>query len=217
MVVVAFAAIMVLVITGQRPARPNVAGGLPVAPLTSATGSDIAPPWPAPADVPAAVGQSGLPLLRSEGSVLHLHAHLDVFVDGKAVAVPAGIGIDQRGGAISPLHTHDTSGVIHIESPTKSTFSLAQFFSEWNVTLTASQLGNQTATTDSPLRAYVNGQQVTGSPGALTFHGHDEVALIYGTAPAQIPAVTPSASCSQLPASRARRDWTGAVAQNGTF
>lgn len=29
---------------------------------------------------------------------------------------------------------------------------------------------------------------MTGSPGALTFHGHDEVALIYGTAPTQIPS-----------------------------
>lgn len=187
MVVVVFAVVLVLVITRERPARPNVASGIPATPLTWATGSDSPPPWPAPTDVPAAVGQSGLPLLRSEGSVLHIHAHLDVFVDGKTVAVPAGIGIDERGGAISPLHTHDTSGVIHIESPTQSTFSLAQFFSEWNVTLTASQLGNRTVTTGSPLHAYVNGQPATGSPGAVAFHGHDEIALVYGTPPAQIP------------------------------
>jgi hypothetical protein len=192
MVVVAFAVVLVVIISRERPAHLNVAaGGIPTTPLTSATGKDSPPPWPAPTDVPAAVGQSGLPLLRSEGSVLHIHAHLDVFVDGKAVAVPAGIGIDERRGAISPLHTHDTSGVIHIESPTQSIFSLAQFFSEWNVTLTASQLGNRTATTDSPLHAYVNGHQVTGSPGALTFHGHDEIALVYGTAPAHIPGSYP--------------------------
>lgn len=188
MVVVVFAVVMIVVITRGRPAHPDVAGGIPPTPETSATGTDSSPPWPAPTDVRAAVGRSGLPLLRSEGSVLHIHAHLDVFVDGKAVPVPAGIGIDERGGAISPLHTHDTSGVIHIESPTQSTFSLAQFFSEWNVTLTASQLGNRTATNGSPpLRAYVNGQQVTGNPGALIFHGHDEIALVYGTGPAQIP------------------------------
>lgn len=69
--------------------------------------------------------------------MLHFHAHLGVFVNGKTVAVPAGIGIDGRGGAISPLHIHNASGVIHIESPTQSAFTLAQFFSEWNVTLTA--------------------------------------------------------------------------------
>lgn len=186
-VVVAFAAIMVVLTTRQHPARATASNAIPDTPLTSATGTSSAPPWPAPTDVPAAVARSGLPLLRAEGSVLHLHAHLDVFFDGTAVAVPAGIGIDERGGAISPLHTHDTSGVIHVESPTQSTFSLAQFFSEWNVTLTASQLGNRTATTGSPLRAYVNGHQVTGNPGALTLHGHDEIALVYGTPPTQIP------------------------------
>ena len=187
-VVVAFAAIMIVLTTRQHPARATASNAIPDTPLTSATGTSSAPPWPAPADVPAAVARSGLPLLRAEGSVLHLHAHLDVFVDGTAVAVPAGIGIDERGGAISPLHTHDTSGVIHVESPTQSTFSLAQFFSEWNVTLTASQLGTRIATTGSPLLAYVNGHQVTGNPGALTLHAHDEIALVYGTSPAQIPS-----------------------------
>ena len=48
--------------------------------------------------------------------------------------MPAGIGVDERGGTISPVHTRDDSGVIHIESPTRATFSLAQFFSEWQVT-----------------------------------------------------------------------------------
>ena len=46
---------------------------------------------------------------------------------------------------------------------------------------------DRTATTGSPLHTYGNGRQVTGSPGALTFHGHDETALVYGAAPAQIP------------------------------
>ena len=70
----------------------------------------------------------------------HVHAHLDVFVNGKAVTVPAAIGIDiadpavkrfsrptaRRGMAgsarrarkpcISPLHTHATDGVLHTEA-----------------------------------------------------------------------------------------------------
>jgi hypothetical protein len=33
------------------------------------------------------------------------------------VPVPAGIGIDPAVG-FAPLHTHDASGVIHVESPT---------------------------------------------------------------------------------------------------
>ncbi|BBY52720.1 hypothetical protein MARA_61880 [Mycolicibacterium arabiense] len=64
MAVVTFAAVIGLVIVRERPADPIVAGGIPTTPLTSATGTDSPPPWPALNDLPAAVGQSGLPLLR---------------------------------------------------------------------------------------------------------------------------------------------------------
>jgi hypothetical protein len=102
--------------------------------------------------------------------------------------VPAGIGIDTRAGTISPLHTHDDSGVIHVESPTESTFSLAQFFAEWQVVLSASQLVGLRTTNGVELLAYVNGQQVPGNPGALILHDHDQIALVYGAAPNPIPS-----------------------------
>src|SRR5947209_3945435 len=85
---------------------------------TAAAGRDTAPPWPAPSDPAARVAAAGLPMLGSEGSALHIHAHLDVIVDGRPVAVPALLGIDESAHQISPLHTHDETGVIHIESPT---------------------------------------------------------------------------------------------------
>src|SRR5947209_8228892 len=50
--------------------------------------------WPAPADATAQAKAAGLPMLGQEGQVLHIHSHLDVFVDGKQVTVPAEIGID---------------------------------------------------------------------------------------------------------------------------
>ena len=57
-----------------------------------------------------------LPALAHEGFVLHIHEHLDVYVAGRRVTVPAGIGIDVAGSFISPMHTHDETGVIHVES-----------------------------------------------------------------------------------------------------
>ncbi|MFD0328188.1 hypothetical protein ACFQZC_08120 [Streptacidiphilus monticola] len=89
--------------------------------------------WAVPADASVAVTSAGLPMLSTEGTVLHLHTHLDVYVDGKQVQVPAEIGIDQATQQISPLHSHDTSGVIHIESPEKKDFTLGQFLKEWQV------------------------------------------------------------------------------------
>ncbi len=130
-------------------------------------------------DVTAAVRAAGLPILGSDGQVEHIHAHLDVVVDGHPVQVPAGIGIDPVHRAISPLHTHDTSGVIHIESPVQRQFSLGEFFSEWGVSLSADTIGALRAVGDKTLRAYVNGTLRTGNPAAITFEPHDEIALIY--------------------------------------
>ena len=142
-VTVALALVIVAVMkpTGKHEPQ-SAAAGLNSAPATVAVGADTPPPWPAPMDVAAAVRAAGLPMLGSEGQVEHIHAHLDVVVDGHPVQLPAGIGIDPVHRAISPLHTHDTSGVIHIESPVQRQFSLGEFFSEWTVSLSADNIGS---------------------------------------------------------------------------
>src|SRR5207245_1137397 len=127
-----------------------------------------------------------LPMLGAEGQVMHIHAHLDVVVDGKPVTVPALIGIDEQAQRISPLHTHDPSGIIHIESPVKATFTLGQFMTEWDVALGEHQIGGLKAGGGKDLRAYVNGKQVKGDPAAIKLDAHDEIALVYGPAGAQV-------------------------------
>lgn len=156
------------------------------APRTTADGRTTLPPWDAPADVEERVTAAGLPMLGAEGQAMHIHAHLDVIVDGRPVTVPALIGIDEQQGRISPLHTHDTSGVIHIESPVQADFTLGQFMTEWDVALDDHRLGGLTADGGNTLRAYVNGRQATGDPAALTLHPHDEIALVYGPAGAAV-------------------------------
>lgn len=190
-VVVGFVVVLAVWVTQHNTGRPTAtsSNAIPASPITSAVGRTSQPPWSAPSDVPAAVGQAGLPLLGAEGAVEHIHAHLDLIVNGQPVTVPADIGIDQDGGRISPLHTHDTSGVIHVESPTRAQFSLAQFFAEWQVALTATHLGGLRAGDGSgQLHAFVNGRPVAGNPGAITLAGHDEIALVYGPVPPRIPS-----------------------------
>lgn len=181
-VVVAAAMIVVFTLTklpgGQHA---SVAKG-PVInspPATIAVGDYTTPPWPAPEDASAAVNAAGLPMLSREGSVEHIHAHLDVLVGGQPVQVPAGIGIDSRRRTISPLHTHDDSGVIHIESPVKRQFSLGEFFSEWLVSLSASNIGALQAGDGKVVRVFVNGTQQSGNPGAVVLGPHDEIAVVY--------------------------------------
>lgn len=188
-----FAAVIVVVIGAiaagvtvsyqdKKAATANAPTSVPPQPIRTATGRQTPPPWPAPADATAAVHKAGLPMLSSEGAVEHIHAHLDVIVNGKQVPVPAGIGVDRQAGSISPLHTHDDSGVIHIESPEKVPFSMGQLFTEWQVALSGKHIGGLQAGQGKTLRAYVNGKPVSGNPAAITIGAHDEIALVYGKA-----------------------------------
>lgn len=78
----------------------------------------------------------------------HIHAHLTLYRNGKKAVLPQDVGIPfsaiiASNAAISPngqpyclywLHTHDTRGVVHIESPTQQTYTLGQFFDIWRKT-----------------------------------------------------------------------------------
>lgn len=185
-VVVAAAIAAVVIITSLKSTEQRALNGawpdINNPPTTMGVGGYTAPPWPAPNDASAAVAAAGLPMLRREGNVEHIHTHLDVLVDGAPVTVPANIGIDMRRRAISALHTHDESGVIHIESPVRRQFSLGEFFSEWLVSLSADNVGGLRAGDGKVVRVFVNGTQRSGNPGAIMLGAHDEVAVIYGTA-----------------------------------
>ena len=56
--------------------------------------STWAAPWPAPAHPLRLTVAAGLTPERTETLIHHVHSHLDVFVNGKHIRVPAGIGID---------------------------------------------------------------------------------------------------------------------------
>ena len=149
-------------------------------------------PWPRNADLLGArLAALNLPALGAEGTALHIHQHLDILVDGKHVVVPAGIGIDTDYRFISPLHTHDVSGVIHVESPTVRTFTLGEFFGVWGVRLDESHLGGYTAGGGKQLKAFVDGKPVDGNPGKIVLAPHQEIVLAYGT-PQQLARPVPT-------------------------
>jgi hypothetical protein len=142
-------------------------------------------PWPpeyryladrlAPLDLTTLSGHNGL--------VLHFHTHIDIFVNGKKVKVPALIGINPGAGYLTELHTHDDRGVIHIEAQKKRDFTVGQFFAEWAVYLDAHSIGGY-----SGMKWYLNGKQQTINPQTLVFKPHQELAFVVGTPPAKIPS-----------------------------
>jgi hypothetical protein len=145
-----------------------------------------APPWPPDnGDLDARLRVLGLPALSRYGTRLHTHQHLDVFVDGQRVTVPAGIGINPPKHLISPLHTHDTSGLIHVESPTSRSFSLAQFFGVWGVRLTKRCLGGECGS--GKLHVFVNGKRA-GDPNLVLLAPHQQIVVAFGLSPKPVPA-----------------------------
>lgn len=136
------------------------------------------PPWPRPADTAQRAQGAGLLVASSEGSRVHFHVHLDILVNGTPTPVPADLGIGTTG--LAELHTHDGTGVMHIESPQQTQWTLGQLFDEWNVRLSTTQIGGLAASPTSPLTAYVNGHAVPANPAAIRLRAHDEIALVYG-------------------------------------
>ncbi len=148
------------------------------------------PPWPAPTDPAAGEQAAGLTVLPGEGVRQHIHAHLDIEVDGQAVTVPEHLGIDVRRGLYAELHTHADSGVLHVESRDPAArFYLGQLFTEWGVRLNADQLGALNAGDGRRLYVYVDGQRVTGDPARIRLRDHQEILLAFGTEPpTDVPA-----------------------------
>lgn len=119
-----------------------------------------------------------------EGLVEHYHAHLDIFAGGKRVTVPALVGINSGAGYLTELHTHDSSGVIHIEAQKKRDFTLGQVFAEWGIFLNGRCAGAYC----NGLKWYVNGKEQTGNPAGLVLEPHQEIAIVVGKPPAKIPS-----------------------------
>ena len=144
------------------------------------------PSWPRPDDTADRGRAIGLSVAPMEGTARHFHTHLDILVDGRPVAVPAGLGIAPSGREMSELHTHDTTGILHIEAPTTGKrYVLGQLFTEWNVRLDATDLGELRTGDGRTLTAYVDGRKQSGDPATIELTAHREIAMVYGPAGAQ--------------------------------
>jgi len=135
---------------------------------------------------------SGLP--QSGTEAYHIHALLRVYVNGKQQPIPANIGIDPSGAFLAALHTHDTSGIIHMESDNFFPFKLGQFFDIWGVKFTDSQIGAYYNQGQNTLQVYVNGKKIA-DPVNYQLKRHDTIVVAYGkpgSFPTKIPANFPN-------------------------
>ena len=201
------AAILLLVLAGCGGSKESSSTTARAAP-TPATG---AAPWPAPPNPMALTRKDGHTPETHEFVFLHVHSRLFVFVNGKPVTVAAGIGIDISNPAvhsgklpdgstayggivppcaepcISPLHTHDDSGILHTEAKEHEFNSLGQFFTEWDVRLDKSCVGGY-CKPKAPITDYVDGDRYAGDPRNIELEDKRAIAIVIGTPPDKIPS-----------------------------
>jgi hypothetical protein len=105
---------------------------------------------------------------REQGSMgtkmlMHIHPQLSVKVNGQPVTVPQDIGIDKslwrdhsldKYGmqGMSPLHTHDGSGMIHVESSVERDYTLGELLDVW---------GGLNTANDKTIKVTINSQPIS--------------------------------------------------------
>jgi hypothetical protein len=182
----------------------------PARPARTSAGDAVA--WPRPARTAELAEAAGLELHTVEHLDYHVHAHLDVFVDGEPLEVPAAIGIviddpavkefpsefgtdyggiDPEEGCenpcISPLHTHAADGVLHTESALTSPNTLGQFFTVWGVTLDADCVADYCAP-ETAIEVVIGGEPYEGNPADIELVDQREIAIVIGRPPADVPS-----------------------------
>lgn len=142
--------------------------------------------WALPADPQPYVAAANL-TPGTEMLQVHYHAHIDVIDDGQPVQVPQGLGF--VGSSLTYVHTHDTTGVIHMESPAAEKFTLGQVFTEWGVRLTPTCVGGLCTDNTKVMKIFVDGKPYTGDPQKLPMKSLQEIAIWYGdkTATPDVP------------------------------
>ncbi|MGC3979733.1 MAG: hypothetical protein QM808_00555 [Steroidobacteraceae bacterium] len=121
-----------------------------------------------------------------------MHSHLSIYLNGEALAVPASIGIVQPPtNCTYPLHTHNATGIIHVEAPAAALFTLGQLFAIWGQPLSPTDVGGNPGL---PVVIYLTNNNVvsqyTGNFADIELTSHREITIQIGTTITEIPRYT---------------------------
>ncbi len=126
----------------------------------------------------------GIECAGMEYATLHIHPHLAIFIKGVQAQVPRLISAAPKPpqGCLYWIHTHDASGIIHIESPVlappgSSGFTLGILFDIWGQPLASDNV----AGFKGPVTAFVNGLKYTGDLRQIPLIEHQQVPLEVGS------------------------------------
>lgn len=109
-------------------------------------GTDMLVYQPLGSETAVEAGEFNLAEIHSIPLARHDHVSLSIVVNGRPALIPAEVGMNQQlwndhsldrygPSGISPLHTHDTSGTIHIESTAPRDFTVGEFLAVMGIEL----------------------------------------------------------------------------------
>jgi hypothetical protein len=117
----------------------------------------------------------------SEQLQVHYHAHIDLIADGAPVSIPAQTGI--LGSCFYWMHTHTTTGIIHIEAPKDSAtrqFTVGDFFAVWRQPMNRKQVATFPIDKTHQVKVWVDGKPYTGDPAKAVLRSHTQVVIEVG-------------------------------------
>src|SRR3989338_11016366 len=109
---------------------------------------------------------------------LHWHASLVIRIEGESQDIPANIGLVV---VHNPIHTHDSSGVIHMEFEglvAEDNLKLGQFFNVWNKQFNANCVFEFCNGSEGSGKMSVNGESNTEFENYLMKDG-DKIEIRY--------------------------------------
>lgn len=150
-----------------------------------------------------------MPCATTMPNAYHVHSFVGIIINGRQLALPDGIGMKNPGAdgtyagfnnwteyasCYYYIHTHDASGVLHVESPqsvslSSSIYTLGNAFDVWGMALSSTQIGPYTGTvraytakvplkTSQILRSYYT--LYSGNPRSIPIYSHTTTWLEIG-------------------------------------
>ena len=106
----------------------------------------------------------------------HIHPVLKVIINGEPQEISGNIGVMSN--CMYALHTHDNTGVLHVESPEKRDFTLSDFFAVWQKTFNKDQILDFKADDRHIIREAVNGKETQDYENTI-LRDKDEIVISY--------------------------------------
>ncbi|TSC69065.1 MAG: hypothetical protein G01um101456_360 [Parcubacteria group bacterium Gr01-1014_56] len=113
---------------------------------------------------------------REMAQGFHIHSTLEIVVNGEEIVVPANIGV--RATCMTALHTHTPDGLIHVESPEKRDFTLADFFVVWGQPFSENEILGYKADATHQIKVTVSGEVVDTFENTILRDG-EKIAISY--------------------------------------